>query len=107
MSKTYKKHLKQLSSLNKYDCWNIDEEFCHWIVPRLKRLKKYKAGTPCIICSLMPNDDVGSQKTWKWILNTKILGFKLYIDADLQNELSKETELAMRLFAKYWIYLWT
>jgi hypothetical protein len=111
MSKKYKKRLKELGKITKYDVWNLDVELAHFLIPRLKRYKKTKKGIP----ALFIDDDYIDEnwdkhkKEYNLILDKIIRAFELIKSDDFEN-IEKDSEVieeGLKLFIEHLQGMWT
>ena len=92
LQKHYKKH-----GWDPSETWNLDVTIAHFILPRLKYLRKNTHGYPANL----------TEKSWDKILKQMIKAFKLITsDDDFTVHSTKKLDKGLQLFAKYYRGLW-
>ena len=115
---SYKKELKRIGKTTKYSCWQLDMEVAHFLLPRIKILKKGEQGVP--VQFFDEHDTADSDKSYKRakkrfhkVLDEIIEGLKIQVKEGRFESLDKYSEKyekfrkSMELFAKYIDGFWT
>lgn len=94
----YPRHLKQLKKRGFSDAetWSLDSVIAEFILPRLKRFRKIKNGTPYRL----------TQEEWDQILDKMIYAFKYLLKPRIITKPEEKFQEGMDLFAKYIQDLW-
>ena len=124
---SYKKELKRIGKTTKYSCWQLDMEVAHFLLPRIKILKKGKQGVPVQFFDehdteqfFDEHDTADSDKSYKRakkrfhkVLDEIIEGLKIQVkeggfeSLDKYSEKYEKFRKSMELFAKYIDGFWT
>lgn len=111
-----KKHkkFKKKHGFEMSDCWGLDDNIAHYILPRLFCFKRTIHGHPWIDEDNCATSEE-AHKLWLKRLESMIIAFYLIITKS-EWEISLERELAManfetidfglQIFAKYFLHLW-
>lgn len=87
---------KLMRGFSDEELWNLDDEFCKWIVPRLIAFKKKNIGYP----------NGMTWKQWQKKIDQMIEGFSVKYDELITRKKLKKSEKAMETFSKHWRSLW-
>lgn len=88
------------------ETWNLDVSLAKLILPRLKKFKQIKNGSPSL-------DEIRTDDDWDIILDKMIIAFNFIQDEekffdvrDERKEEYKQTQEGLDLFSKYFMSLW-
>lgn len=105
---------KVFKGYNDPDLWNLDHCFVKMILPRLKSFKRMKRnGYPATATGTYP--EISCPEDWERILDAMIKGFESFLiecDSDCvfttekYMQLQKEIDHGLKLFGKFFQYLW-
>jgi len=95
----YKKHLKQLKKwgFSDSETWSLNLVIAEFILPRLKRFREIDIGMPGCL----------TESKWEEILDKMIFAFENIVKDEIYSKtIDIKIGSGLRLFGKYFRYLW-
>ncbi len=95
--------------IHDYDIWHLDHTLALIILPSLKKFKEVNIHShPGEFSDKETGGNGQGSKGWHKVLDKMILAFELMLDDESQFDKNKQIQIekGLRLFAKYYQYLW-